>query len=61
MNLLLTDILDCPACMEGDGLILLADRLKGAGIMKDTGVPARPNSLSIREAVPNSGARRPGR
>jgi hypothetical protein len=29
MNLLLTDQLDCPRCLDGGGLILLADRMDG--------------------------------
>jgi uncharacterized protein YbaR (Trm112 family) len=52
MNLLLTDLLDCPKCLAGIGLILLADRVDGRRVHEgQLGCPQCRTKYRVRDGV----------
>jgi uncharacterized protein YbaR (Trm112 family) len=56
MNLLLTDLLDCPRCRGGAGLILLADRVEGRVVHEgQLGCPQCRSKFAVREGVAHFG------
>jgi uncharacterized protein YbaR (Trm112 family) len=56
MNLLLTDVLDCPSCLTGAGLILLADRVEGRTIYEGRlGCPLCRRNFPVKQGVAEFG------
>jgi uncharacterized protein YbaR (Trm112 family) len=52
MNLLLTDVLDCPKCQAGIGLILLADRVEARRVFEgQLGCPQCRSKYPVAEGV----------
>jgi uncharacterized protein YbaR (Trm112 family) len=56
MHLLLTDVLDCPQCLEGAGLILLAGRVEGRTVHEgDLGCPLCRRKYPVRNGIAEFG------
>ena len=56
MHLLLTDLLDCPECLKGGGLILLAERVEGRTVYEgDLGCPLCRQKYPVRNGVAQFG------